>query len=260
MTRKQSKTTKQANAQRATERAAAIRREQEIKERRRRTLTVSVVVVGVLALILAIGYAVQSSRDTSGQAAAVPRGVVDTYALPVGDSGAPVKVTVYEDFLCPVCREFEAGSRAMLTKYVDRGDVQVRNHMVAFLTDSSSPPGYSARAANALGVVLDTSGPGVAKKFHDLLYANQPPEGSSGLSSGQLVDLAVRAGASRAQVTGPINSQKFRQWVTNATDAASKANVTATPTVSVDGQRVTGTSIGQLIANLQTTIASKLAG
>lgn len=77
MTKKQSKATKQANAQRAGERAAAIRKQHESKERRRRTLVVTAVVIAVLAAIGGIGFAVQSSRDTTGQVATPPDGVVD---------------------------------------------------------------------------------------------------------------------------------------------------------------------------------------
>ncbi len=34
---------------------------------------------------------------------------------------------------------------------------------------------YPIRATSAFAVVLEKSGPEVAKKFHDLLYENQPP-------------------------------------------------------------------------------------
>ena len=50
------------------------------------TLVVAAGVVGVLALVLVIGYAVQSSRDTTGQVATAPAGVVDEYAVPRGDA------------------------------------------------------------------------------------------------------------------------------------------------------------------------------
>ena len=66
MTKKQSRATKQAHAQRAAERAAAIRAESERKERRRRTIVVTAVVVGVLTLVVAIATIVQSGRDTTG--------------------------------------------------------------------------------------------------------------------------------------------------------------------------------------------------
>jgi protein-disulfide isomerase len=258
MTKKQSKATQQANMRRASERAAAIRAEHERKERRTRTLLVTAAVVAVLVIVVAIVVAVQASRDTSGQAGAVPAGAVDTYSLPMGKADAPVNVTVYEDPMCPYCGMFEQVSEAKLKQYADSGDVQVRYHMVSFL-DSASTTNYSTRAANALGVVLDTAGPEVAVKFHNLLYANQPKEGSAGLSDQQLVALAVKAGADEQAVKGPIADLKFKQWVVNATDNWSRKGFRGTPTVTVDGKKVSFTSAEDLLTNTEKAIQDALA-
>lgn len=258
MSNKKSNATRRAENLAASERAAAIRKEQERKERRRRTVVITAVIGVVLALLLAAGYAVQSSRDTTGQASTPPSGVVDKYAVPRGQDSAPVTVTVYEDFMCPYCGQFESASGSMLGKYVDDGDVQVRYHVLSFLDQASNGTDYSTRSMNALGVVLDTAGPDVAKRFHDLLYENQPEEGTDGLSDQQLVDLAVKAGADRGQVEGPITSLKYQQWVTNATDAASKAGVTGTPTIAVDGEKLPSLPTPQLVGALQQKIESDL--
>ena len=252
MSKMQSKATKQTNAAAAAERAAAIRAEQASKEKRRRAIVITVAVLAVLAVILGIGIAVQAGRDTTGQVASAPSGVVDQYAVPVGDP-APVPVDVYEDFMCPFCGQFEAAAGDVLQKYVDQGDVRVRYHVIAFL-DEASTTDYSTRAMNAYAVVLDTAGREAAKEFHDSLYANQPAEGSAGLSDQELIDLAVRAGASRSAVAGPIRAVKFEQWVENATDAASQDDVNSTPTVIVDGTRVEATTIDGLVADMQDAI------
>jgi protein-disulfide isomerase len=260
MTKKQSKSTKQANAQRAAERAAAIRREQETKERRRRTLVVSLAVLAVLAVVVVIAVAVQSGRDTTGQASTPPDQVVDKYALPYGEADAPVQVTVYEDFMCPFCGQFETASRGMLEKYVDQGDVQVKYRMISILDDASNGTDYSTRAMSAVGVVLDTAGPEAAKTFHDLLFENQPEEGSDGLTDDRLVELAVQSGAEESSVRGPIEDRKFEQWVKNANDQASKDGVNSTPTVLVDGKTMEAGTIADLLGNTQQEIDAALAG
>jgi protein-disulfide isomerase len=256
MSRKRSTATRRAESQAAAERAAAIRKEQERKERRRRTLVVSGVVVVVLAVILAIGYAVQSSRDTSGTSATAPSGAVGGLAVPSGAGSAPVKVEVYEDFMCPFCGDFESASRTMLTEQVDAGNVQVRYHVLNFL-DGQSTSDYSTRSANALAVVLDASGPEVAKKFHDLLFEQQPEEGSAGLSDEELLDLAVQAGADRAAVQGGVKDRSFEQWVENVTEQASKDGVNSTPTVRVDGKTVEADTIDGLVSSLREEIEEK---
>jgi protein-disulfide isomerase len=258
MTKKQSKTTQQDNMRRASERAAAIRAEHERKERRTRTLLVTAVVVGVLLIVVAVVVAVQAGRDTTGEAGAVPSGAVEEYALAMGASDASVTVTVYEDPMCPYCGLFEQASSDTLKKYADSGDVQVRYHMVSFL-DSASTSDYSTRAANALGVVLDTAGPEVAVDFHDALFENQPPEGSAGLSDDQLVELAVEAGADKQAVEGPIADLEFEQWVVNATDEWSSRGFTGTPTVTVNDEKVDFTSAEDLLVNTEQAIEDALS-
>jgi protein-disulfide isomerase len=259
MSKKKSNATRRAENLAASERAAAIRKEQESKERRRRTMVITAAIAAVLTLLLAAGYAVQASRDTTGQASTPPSGVVDSYAVPYGDTSAPVVVTVYEDFMCPFCGDFEAASRDLLHKYADAGDVQVHYRVLSFLDRASSGSDYSTRAMSALGVVLDTSGADVAAKFHDLLYEHQPEEGTEGLSDGELVDLAVQAGANKADVQGPIEAVKYEQWVKNATDASSKDGVSSTPTVTVDGKKVEFSTIDDLVSGMTDAIEAGLA-
>ncbi len=253
MSKRESRATKQAASLRASERAAAIRHEQEAKERRRRILVITGVVLGVFVLILGVGYAVQAGRDTTGQAATVPAGTVDQFAVPIGTAKAPVTVTVYEDFMCPFCGQFESESRATVKKYVDAGDARANYRVISFL-DNSSTTNYSTRAASAWGAVTNASGPVVAKRFHDLLYENQPAEGSAGLSDAQLLDYAEQAGADRAAVQKSMGSGQFDTWVANATDAFSRAGYNRTPTVLVNGHQLTRKTVPGMVAELDRLI------
>jgi protein-disulfide isomerase len=213
----------------------------------------------LLALVIAIGASVQSSRDTTGDSAPqAPRGVVDRYAVPFGGGDSPkVVVDVYEDFMCPFCGQLEAGSAALVQEYADQG-VQFRYRVISFL-DRASSTRYSTRAMNAYAAVLDVAGPEVAKKFHDALYAQQPKEGSAGLSDDDLVQLAIAAGADADAVEKPIRDLAFEQWVKNATDAASRAKVTGTPTVVVDGKRLPQAGTDETLTGLRAAIEEKLS-
>lgn len=254
MAKKKSTATRRAESQAAAARAAEIRKEQERRERRRRTAVVTAVGVAVLAVILVIGYIVQSGRDTSTTAGTPPTGAVG-YAIPAGPATAPVKVAVYEDFLCPYCGDFESATRTALQDAVDSGKVQVQYHVLSFLDDQTSTQ-YSSRAANALAVVLDTSGPKVAKSFHDLLFENQPAEGSAGLSDSRLTALAVQAGARESAVAAGIKDGTFAQWVKNVNDRASKDGVNSTPTVKIDGKKVEFKTIDELVAAVEKAVAA----
>ncbi len=253
MAKKKSTATRRQESQAASARAAAIRQAQERKERRRRSLVVTGVGVVVAALIVVIFTVYRGSQDTGGTStSAVPAGA-GRYFVPAGSASAPTTVTIYEDFLCPYCGQLEAATRSKLQAGIDAGHVQVRYHVLDFLGRSSTTE-YSLRAANALAVVLDASGPKVAKKFHDLLYEHQPAEGSAGLSDGELLDFAVQAGATRSAVSSGISNQAYKTWVERGTDQASKDGVNATPTVKIDGKAVEG-SIGEIAAEIDQAAA-----
>ncbi|HEX2893783.1 MAG TPA: thioredoxin domain-containing protein [Marmoricola sp.] len=218
-----------------TERAQALIRAQQRKERIRNNSIVAVVVV-VIVVLLGVGVYVQASRDKTGNVAKdVPGNLTGRYSVTIGNPSAPTTIKLYEDLQCPICRAFESAAGTQVRAAIAAGKVKVDYHMVAFL-DRSSTTNYSSRALNAAMVVLDTAGPDVFEKFHTLLYDNQPAEGSAGLSDQQLIDYAVQAGADRSQVSKPIEDNRYHQWVLNATNQMSLDNVTGTPTVVINGK------------------------
>jgi len=245
-----------ARRTRSSQHAAELRHAAAVQEQQRRNRAVTMVVAVALLVVVGFGFAVQSNRDLTGDGSATPAGVVNRYALPVGATRPTVVVDIYEDFMCPFCGQFEAAAKSLTTKYADQ-PVQFRYHVIAFL-DQASSSRYSTRATNALAVVLDSAGAEAAKKFHDELYAAQPAEGSAGLTDEKLIALAVAAGAQRSAVEQPIRSLEFAGWVRNATDAASKSGVNATPTIVVDGKPLPPEAIDATVATLERTIDNNL--
>jgi protein-disulfide isomerase len=192
----------------------------------------------VLVVAIVVTVVVQNSRTSVASGAATPANTVDNgQVIAVGSSSAPVTIDLYEDFQCPVCRNFESTTGSTMAQLVSAGTVQLHYHGMAFL-DTSANEQYSTRALNAAGAVVNAAGPDVYQKFHDLLYANQPPETGSGLTDAQLITYAQQAGASGTAVEQQINDLTYGDWVKNVTDQASKDGVTATPTVLVDGKKL----------------------
>jgi protein-disulfide isomerase len=239
------------SAERAA-RTAALLTEQRRAESRRRLMIVAAVVT-LLAVVVGIGFWVQSTRDTTGETAeAVPAGVTSGYGIVLGEESAPTEITVYEDLQCPVCKVFEDATADRLEQAVEAGEVRVDYRMVSFL-DVASTNDYSSRALNAALVVLDTSGVETFKEFHDLLFANQPAEGGPGPEDDQLIQYAVQAGADEAEISGPIEDKIYEQWIKNATEQMSKNAVNGTPTVFIDGEQVEGTPDDAIDAVLAAT-------
>jgi protein-disulfide isomerase len=228
------------------ERAATALREQQAAERRRRFLIVAAV-VAVLALIGGLTWFAISRGDTTGKTVDQGGTPANTegYAVVVGDRDAKTTLAFYEDPQCPICQQFESLVGAKVAQAVDEGKVKVEYHIVSFL-DRSSENAYSSRAANALYAVADNAGPEAFQKFHDLLYQNQPAEGTAGPDDDQLVQWAVQSGADEAEVRKLIDDDTFGQFVENATGQMSKDGVNGTPGVFVNGTLAANPSEGVL--------------
>ncbi len=228
---KASRETREAKA--AQRRAAAAQAE----SRRKNSIRIGIAVVVVL-VVVGFGALIQSQRSgtSGGDSSAVPANTSGTAnaVITVGKADAPVTVTMYEDFQCPACKAFEEASESTLSSYVDKGTVKLEYHPIAFL-DRASSTNYSTRSLNAAACVVNST-PSAYQKLHNLLYANQPAEGSAGLPDAKLIELAQQAGA--GDVSACIKDQQFKGWTAAVTDQASKDNVNSTPTVKVNDQLI----------------------
>jgi protein-disulfide isomerase len=212
----------------AAERAAA-----EARQRRRRAAWATTAALVVLALVVGLGIAVQASRDSSDASAAVPAGLVDG-AVQVGGA-APVTVEVYEDFLCPACREAEELLGPTLSSLAEEGTISLAYRPMAFL-DRASSDRYSTRALNAVACAVDST-PESFPALHASLFAAQPAEGGAGLSDARLSELAAQAGA--GDQSQCIADLRFEEWTRRMTDQASRDGVVGTPTYVVAGTPLT---------------------
>jgi protein-disulfide isomerase len=213
-------------------RAAAALAAQQRHERRRRNLMVGGVVVGIVVIVLA-GWLLSRSLDTTKDVDAPAAGSSSDFGVTIGPDDAPNKIVIYEDFLCPFCGELERQTRDDFARLADEGKIQVEYRPFNLLSTLGD---YSARSAGAFSIVLEKSGPEVAKQFHDLLYENQPSEKGPFPESSELADLAVEAGADEDAVRPAIEDDRGAAWVDKATDAALDAGVRSTPTVLLNGE------------------------
>ena len=222
-------------ARSARDKAAELRTQAAWREARRRSGIALGVVTVVIALIVTAFVLIRNETGPAGDALVTPANLTDG-SIVVGKSSAPVTLVAYEDFQCPSCREFETTSAAQIAQWVDAGTVRVEYRPVAFL-DRMSTTKYSTRALNITAAVVN-SAPSAFERFHALLFAHQPDEGSAGLTDDQLVQYAVQAGAPKAAIGEAARNGTYEPWAAQVTEAASKANVTGTPTLIVNGTRL----------------------
>jgi protein-disulfide isomerase len=234
------------------ERAATIQAGAARAERNRRIGMIAAV-VAVLAVVVAAVFWYSSGSDTSGHAAATTAPVsAGDHALVVGDNAqARTKVVVYEDFLCPYCRQFELATRSFLHADAEKGLVQVEYRPFHLLPDD-----YSVRALDAFAAVLAES-PKKALEFHDLLYDKQPYENASSKpDAAQLAEWAGSVGADKAAVQKAVEASD-PAWKDAADKAATRAGVGATPTIFVNGKQLSGATVTAMADNLERMIANQ---
>lgn len=180
-----------------------------------------------------------------------PRGSTESGAIPVGPEGVAgtvdgaaadvVVVSVYVDYMCPYCGQFEQVNGPTLDQLRGDGTIIVEYHPVSILDDASLGTAYSTRAAAAAALVADQA-PEAFVTFNTALFATQPAENTAGLTDPEIATLARGAGVpegvastieSGAYLAGPGS---FVDWVGAATDrAAQDLGRLATPTVLIDG-------------------------
>lgn len=211
-----------------------MRAAQMAKERRSNVIRQLAVVLAVVVVVALVAVAVIYSQNHAKVTGSAPPGVNSAGGITVGDSSAPVKVSMVEDFQCPVCRRFESENRKVLDGYAKSNKVQLEYRPIAFL-DQSSTTNYSSRALNAAACFqeLDAND---WYKFHNLLYANQPEEGSAGLPDSKLISMAESAGAP-SSIAQCVKHDKYGDWVSKTTKTTTgKSWFQGTPTVFVNGK------------------------
>jgi len=207
---------------------------------RSRALVAGGAVVGLIALVVVGGILLQNRGDT-GLPAAIPV-VAPSADYPVEVRGGvvvagdgPVTIDVYEDFLCPICGDFEAAYGDQLEQATADGRASVRYHPVAILEGGSDPEGYSTLAAATAFCAADA---GIFPTVHESLFATQPDEGGSGWTRAQLVELGRELGAGEdfGRCIDGEGAQRVESATRQGRQEASGPDGFGTPAVLVDGE------------------------
>jgi protein-disulfide isomerase len=220
---------------------------------------VAVVVVVVLGAAVIGGVLLQRYRSDQAVQTVVPALTVpgsDQYPVAFDNNSATVlvgkptaknTVDLYEDFLCPICGQFEAAHFTNIEKQLEAGTIKVRYHLLNLLDNNSNPPGYSMMAANT-ALAVATADPGKFIAFHYSLYQKQPEEGGAGWTQQQLTSLANRLGVSGPAFDAVVNNRTYDNQInTNLTRAETDRSLQqqtsggsgfGTPTVLANGKTV----------------------
>jgi len=263
----------------AREKAKALRESQQKKERRGRLLLQGGLILASLAIVATVTLIIVNSirPPNPGPLNMLSDGlligenfeVVTTPALqpdeePVATEPDPesdaIAIQIWVDYQCPVCAVFEQTNNEQITTLIEQGAATLEIHPVAILDRASLGARYSTRSTNAAACVANYS-PDTFFDFHNVLFANQPEEQTSGPDDEALIALAEEAGVSElSNVEECVTDERFEGWVEAATQRAvtdpallNEQGQFGTPTVLVNGERFTGaptdaTAFAQFIA------------
>lgn len=260
--------TKRDRREEAREHARVMREEARKRAQRRKWWIQGSIGVAAIAILAVIGLVVYNGVSASANVAnpknMVSNGIlltsttkaVTTPAIAKGGNPTPTtqtngagkaNITMYVDYQCPYCNEFEKANATQIGQWLDGGIATVEMHPIAILDNSSSGTKYSTRAANAAACVANYD-PNKFYAVNSALFANQPAEGGTGLTDSKILSVLKGAGASSAAITTCVKDQTFKDWVTSATTRvltkplpnSTMAKLTGTPTVIVNGQQYTG--------------------
>lgn len=215
---------------------------------RKRNLAVQIgltAVVVVFAVALGV-YIVMTKGDKPGEGEVRAVHMASSNVITKEGTSEPKAVlSLYEDFLCPACGNFEKQFGPTINKLIDSGAVAADYYMVSILDRAGQ--GYSTRAANAAYCVADADKEAF-RRFHAALFAQQPAEGVGPFpDNARLIEIARQAGVT-GDVPECIDSGRYEKMVKGLAKAS---NVNSTPTIRINGQDYSPSTPDALIAEIE---------
>jgi protein-disulfide isomerase len=138
-------------------------------------------------------------------------------------------MVLFEDPQCPYCRQFEELNGPALSAALESGDLAVEYRMRCFLGPES------VRADNALALAAEVG------RFDELrqgLFAAQPPEGSGGFTTADLLRLGARVGLTGSDFVSGVREARYEKWVLRQESVYRAEDPQGTPAAWLDGNPI----------------------
>jgi protein-disulfide isomerase len=216
------------------------------------------VLAGIAVLgIAAIAWVVM--RNRTGNAAIAPVAiagadnpqalVAKAQGVTIGNENAPVKMLVFSDYQCPYCAEFASMIEPALVKeFVPSGKLQ----FVYYDYPLGGAHKYSFLAARAARCAGDQ---GKFWEYHDLVFGKQSEWGTEeGVPLKTFLGYGKEVGVNEGPFKSCVDSDKYQDIVSANHELGERLGVNATPTVFVNGRRVQGNSMDDMMKNLRQAI------
>jgi protein-disulfide isomerase len=204
---------------------------------------VSVAVVVVLVLVAALVVWMNNSASSPDPVVTPDAAVINSETGAIAVGSGDQTMDTYIDFMCPICNQFEQAYGESIQALVDDGTITLNIHPISILDRASSGTEYSTRSANAMYCVAAADGT-AAVPFMQAMFANQPDEGSTGLTNEQI--LAIAEGVGVTGIDACVNDGEYSGYVTAMTEktpVAPGAQGIGTPTIAINGEVIANSTL-----------------
>ncbi|WP_141576987.1 thioredoxin domain-containing protein [Actinomadura sp. WMMA1423] len=225
----------------ARERLADERSRAAARQRRQRLMLVvlgalAVAAVAVVVAVVALTRDGKKPLENSYKGALAPatRQRDGSVAMAQPGVASPV-LDVWEDFQCPACKAMEERIGATMKQLAAQGRLKVVYRPFQ-LFQQDPLMANSRRAANAAACMPADHW----VRYHDKLYAEQPPEGRTGFADQDLIGWAEQLGVTAPSFAGCVRGNQKIKTVDQASAQAGRAGIDATPYLALNGKKVAG--------------------
>lgn len=188
--------------------------------------TVIGTVLFIVVALAAVAFYTNSSKNATLLGGTTKE---DGYGITFNKTASP-QIDVWEDFQCPVCKNFELINNYYLSDLASLGKAKVVFHPMSFVGRESKIAANAAACSNDEGKFL---------QFHKALYDNQSTTENSGRwNNDAMISLGKSVGISSKTFADCVSNQKYSGWVQKIEDSAATKNVNATPTIFVNGKEL----------------------
>jgi protein-disulfide isomerase len=236
-----------------------IRARQKAEKMRNRILVIVLVMVAVLIIVFALILPGLKGPKASTIVQITPvlyKAVLNKTSM--GDSHAPVKIDVWEDFQCSGCEYYSKNIELkVIQSFVETGKVYYTVHMFPFI---DSGQGESHQAANA---AMCAAAQGHFWTYHDMLFANWLGENAGSFTDARLIAIAQSVGLNMSAFNQCFQANTYANQIAQDYQTGTQMGVPPTPGIFINGKAVissAGKTIIPSFKDISNIITAALSG
>ena len=178
--------------------------------------------------------------------------------LHIGNSNAPVKIDVWEDFQCPICKYYTDSIEPLVIKnYIETGKVYYTFHFLPIIEQNSTLPTHeSHQAANA---AMCANEQGHFWDYHDLLFANALGENVGSFTDVRLAAFARGLNLNMNDFNQCFQAKRYYAQIDQDYKAGMAKGAQGTPSIYLNGTLLTPGYLSQY-NQISQAIDTALAG